>query len=46
MLVLEEIGCEAMTMLLDWFDGGSLLNSAGPNKLPVISEVLLFGEKV
>jgi hypothetical protein len=45
-LVLEEIGYEAMTMLLDWFDGGSLLNSAGSNKLPVISEVLLFGEKV
>jgi hypothetical protein len=44
MLVLEEIGWEAMTMLLDWFDGGSLLNSA--NDFRVISEVLLFGEKV
>jgi hypothetical protein len=44
MLVLDEIGCEAMTMLLDWFDGGSLLHSA--NNVRVISEVLLFGEKV
>jgi hypothetical protein len=45
-LVLQEIGCEAMTVLLDWFNGGSLLNSSGPNKFLVISEVLLFGEKV